>query len=103
MESCVSAQVDYNSHESRIVSDGRSAIKMRDSRTGIVQSGRVGMQGLGLIIRLLAVDGLELNVTRGNISEGRHGERRGYARMHSMQAIYVERWVKIGHIILRRR
>jgi hypothetical protein len=28
MESCVSAQVDYNSHESRIVSDGRSAIKM---------------------------------------------------------------------------
>jgi hypothetical protein len=57
------------------------------------------MQGLGLIIRLLAVDGLELNVTRGNISEGRHGERRGYARMHSMQAIYVERWVKIGHII----
>ena len=49
------------------------------------------MQELGLIIRLLAVDGLELNVTRGNISEGRHGERRGYARNRSMQAIYVER------------
>jgi hypothetical protein len=47
------------------------------------------LQGLGLSLFLLAIDGLELDVTGRDISEYRCGERRGYARSIHASHLYL--------------